>query len=347
MRVQSPLSNISDILKQTQNSAALYQSTLKKNEAATRAVLVDPILRALGWDTANTFMVEVEKTDVPTKTRVDYALYDSNNTVQVVVEAKSLGSDLHHPDIIKAIIQYAYTYGTEDIYVTDGIIWHHYTSFRPGSVTPSKALHIAQDDPIDCAAYLVQRLDAAKYWPEAPDIDALQQQINQLDSALSTLQQEVAQLRAAAQPEGKKSSAARSDDAAATLVASPTGPVDWEDLDRVPDVTGTKPNALRLPDGRTINVKSWLDVLRECCKFVLSHNPSVPLPFPDKAGKKVNLINTVRPPKGISSVEVQYHDRPVYLYLNYDANNHVRNALHVLTLLGAGQHWEKATVSYK
>jgi hypothetical protein len=62
MRFQSPLSNLCDVLIQIQDSANPYESTLTANEAATRAVLVDPVLRALGWDTANTNMVEVEKT---------------------------------------------------------------------------------------------------------------------------------------------------------------------------------------------------------------------------------------------------------------------------------------------
>ena len=87
MRIQSPLSNLCDVLDQARTSANQYQSTLRKNEAATRAVLVDPILQALGWDTANTFMVEVEKT--LDKTRVDYALFDSNGAVCVIVEAKA------------------------------------------------------------------------------------------------------------------------------------------------------------------------------------------------------------------------------------------------------------------
>ncbi len=62
MRIQSPLSNLSDVLAQIKDSANQYQGTLKKNEASTRAVLIDPVLRELGWDTANTYMVEVEKT---------------------------------------------------------------------------------------------------------------------------------------------------------------------------------------------------------------------------------------------------------------------------------------------
>lgn len=61
MRLQSPLSDLSEILMRVKDSADQYKPTLSGNEAATRAALIDPILRALGWDTANADMVEVEK----------------------------------------------------------------------------------------------------------------------------------------------------------------------------------------------------------------------------------------------------------------------------------------------
>ena len=86
MRFQSPLNNLCDILSQIKSSAKLYEKTLVKNEAATRAVLIDPILRALGWNTANTSMVEVEKTEGQ-MVRADYALKDKYDNVKIVVEA--------------------------------------------------------------------------------------------------------------------------------------------------------------------------------------------------------------------------------------------------------------------
>ena len=95
MRIQSPLSNLCDVLVHVRSSATRYEATLRKNEAATRAVLIDPILRALGWDTSNTYMVEVEKT--LSQTRVDYALYNQSSDVKVIIEAKPLGEDLNHP----------------------------------------------------------------------------------------------------------------------------------------------------------------------------------------------------------------------------------------------------------
>ena len=45
---QSPLANLGGVLRIVRESAISYAPTLRKNEAATRAVLVDPVLRALG-----------------------------------------------------------------------------------------------------------------------------------------------------------------------------------------------------------------------------------------------------------------------------------------------------------
>ncbi|MGI4760500.1 MAG: hypothetical protein ACRYF0_07335 [Janthinobacterium lividum] len=63
---------------------------MSKNEAATRAVLIDPVLRALGWDTTNLLLVEPERT-VENKQSLDYVLKDRSGKIQSVIEAKKLG----------------------------------------------------------------------------------------------------------------------------------------------------------------------------------------------------------------------------------------------------------------
>ena len=108
MRFQSPLSNLCDVLIQIQESANQYRAALTKNEAATRAVLIDPVLRALGWNTANTNMVEVEKT--MENVRADYALYDSNAIPQIIIEAKALGTKLDQKKLIISLVTYAFNF---------------------------------------------------------------------------------------------------------------------------------------------------------------------------------------------------------------------------------------------
>ena len=330
MRIQSPLSNLSDVLTQIKDSAIRYQATLKKNEASTRAVLIDPVLRTLGWDTANTYMVEVEKT--LDQARVDYALYDNNSTVRIIIEAKSLGTNLAQPTFIMSLVNYAFTFQLQDIFLTDGIIWQHFTNFQPGNVKVERILDIANDNPVDCAAYLVQRLDAAKFWPEEQTIDKLAQQVTQLESLVATLQQEVERLKvtSAAAVASTIPATSSTKQPVPQAISTPISPISYVDLEQVTDITGKRPSYFRLPDGTELTVKRWKDVLRESCKFALVSNPNITIPFPDRSGKKVALFSNVKPAAGISYVMEDYNGQTIFIYVNYDANNCVSNARYVL-----------------
>jgi predicted type IV restriction endonuclease len=58
----SPLVSLYQVIQQVRLNAAANTGIFQKNEAATRAALIDPILRGPGWDTANVRMVEPERT---------------------------------------------------------------------------------------------------------------------------------------------------------------------------------------------------------------------------------------------------------------------------------------------
>ena len=317
MKIRSPLANLTESLSQVLASAKLNMSTLQNNEAATRAVLVDPILQALGWNTGNPTMVEVEKTFL--QARVDYALYDSNGDVKVIIEAKKLGADLNNQSILLSLVNYAFTSGVKDIFLTDGLLWSHFTGFEPGILSPSTVLDLRKDALVEIAAYLVHRLDAARYWPEEKDVDELSQQINQLESTIANLEKELNLIRFGNKPE-EFINTQLSENVQADFVA----------LEKIGSVTGTTPSRLRLPDSTVISVKYWSDILREICKFAMESNPLISLPLPDRSGKKVNLFDIVRPHKGISYVEVEYQGKPVFVYTNYDANNCIANSIHAL-----------------
>jgi len=265
MRFQSPLSNLSDVLSQVKDAAKHYQETLTRNEAATRAALIDPVLRALGWDTANTNMVEVEKTLGQVK--ADYALFDYNKEPKVVVEAKSLGTNLNQPNLIMSLVSYAFQGRLNEVFLTDGIVWSHFDTFQPRNVSPAKTINIETDDPVACAAYLVQHLDAAQFWPEGETIDILAQKINELENTIATLQKDVASLRATCpvNPAG--------DGQIPTSRPSqiPPGMV-FVDLHTITDATGKGVASLRLPDGTVLNTKSWTAVLRACFGTMNSRN---------------------------------------------------------------------------
>ncbi|MEO6458458.1 MAG: hypothetical protein ABIO92_09345 [Chloroflexia bacterium] len=342
MRIKSPLSNLSETINQIKESAAQYRTTLQQNEAATRAVLIDPILQALGWDTANIYMVEVEKG--LDQLFADYALYDRNGNVGLIVEAKKLGTNLNDKAITMSMFKYAHNFGTKRIFLTDGLIWQYVTIGEPGDIAIDSR-NFTEDNALDCAAYLVERLDAARFWPEEESIDELAQRISQLESNLTTLQKEITQLKG---PQANDQTLARTPVSITTMpVKTPLPPASplntpseaaFVDLAHVGDIRKSIPSFLRLPDGTTLKVRRWKDVLLECCKLALSTNPNIPVPLPDRAGKKVKLINWVRPGQGLAFVEEQYKGQTIYIYTNYDANNCVVNAIHVLRQVPSSSH---------
>ena len=317
MEFNSPLTNLSKILMQIQESANVYRQTLITNEAATRAVLIDPVLRSLGWDTANTNMVEVEK--VVNNVRADYALYDSNAIVRVIVEAKALGTNLENQNVVMALVNYAFSFNLTDVFLTDGIIWNHFNDFRPGNLSPTRTINLRSDNPVDCAVYFVQHLDVAKYWPLEQSIDILSQRIDELENRIATLQTRVAELTANLQVEPQ-------------ILQTNQFPLQEEFvlLQDLTELAGRRPALFRLPTGEIKEVNTWKDILRESCKFTLGHNPSIPIPFPDRVGRRVSLFSYERPAHRVSYVTEQYNGRIIYIYLNYDSHNCVANALYVL-----------------
>ena len=127
--------------------------------------------------------------------RVDYALFDVYQEIQVIVEAKKLDANINDKDIFLSLVKYAFFFGVTDIFLTDGLRWHHFTDFKPGQQEPNKSLSLKDDNLVEVAAYLVQRLDAARYWPEDKDVDELSRQINQLTSEINSIKLELAKIK--------------------------------------------------------------------------------------------------------------------------------------------------------
>ncbi len=330
MQIQSPLSNLREVLAQAKAVASSpVSSTI--NEAVTRAVLIDPVLRALGWDIAKTQMIEVEKY-VSRSSQVDYALYNNEGNVKIVIEAKQLASNLVAQE--SQLVRYIHDFSQsgiilKSIILTDGMEWRFYDNFNIAPFQKTGSMNIVKDNLAEVAAFLVQKLDAANFWPEDQSVDGLADEVTQLRSDLSSLQQQMIRHIAGQLP-----------------TPLPPPPASWQDLAPNMNVAKTRPTSLRLPDGTIIPVRYWRDVLAEVCKFVLANVTTVPIPLPDRAGLKVNLLDMSPPPKGIGFITETYNGQSVYIRTNYAAENHVENALYILKRLPASFAGVKPAVIY-
>lgn len=119
-----------EVLPQIRERAARYRQPPGINEQNTKAGLIDPVIRALGWDTEDLDEVhrefKVKSADKP----VDYALLVLR-TPRLFIEAKSLGEDLSDRRWANQIMGYASVAGVEWVVLTDGDEYRIFNSHAP------------------------------------------------------------------------------------------------------------------------------------------------------------------------------------------------------------------------
>jgi predicted type IV restriction endonuclease len=100
------------------------------NEQNTKATLIEPVLRALGWDTEDVDEVAREYHVKRREKPVDYGLLDMR-TPRLFVEAKGLGQNLDDRKWAGQIMGYAAVAGVEWIVLTDGNDYRIYNAHAP------------------------------------------------------------------------------------------------------------------------------------------------------------------------------------------------------------------------
>lgn len=342
--MQSPLANLSNVLEMARDASINYEQTLKNNEAATRAVLIDPVLRALGWDVANPYKVEVEKTERYGKDRIsaDYAL-KSNSEVAIVIEAKKLGENLEQ--FHRQLIDYAFCFRIGRLFLTDGIRWEHFTDLQPYNFAPAQTFDLHSDDLGQVAAYLVQELDFALISPDEKQIDLLAEQVEQLRKEITDLKaienrvKTLESLNLESQNGEEKPEAeptpvvSESSDLSDATISKHSSEETWLPLENGPSVTGKKARKLRLPDGKEMDIRYWSDVLVEACRYALKVYPELQhrLPLSDKARGKTTLIQESEFRSGTNSKPIKVGEQEFHINVNYSAKDTVGNAVHVLS----------------
>jgi predicted transport protein len=99
------------------------------NEANTKALLIEPMLQALGWDTADLSQVEREHR-VYDNTSLDYAL-KIDGEARLFIEAKGVGKDLGDRSFIAQAVNYANNEGVLWCVLTNGLSYRVYKTNEP------------------------------------------------------------------------------------------------------------------------------------------------------------------------------------------------------------------------
>jgi hypothetical protein len=117
-------------------------------EENTKTVLIEPVLRALGWDVEDLDEVRKEFRYKSGDNPVDYALF-LLRTARLYVEAKALGENLEDRRWASQIMGYASVAGVEWVVLTDGNEYRIYNSHATVPVEEKlfRRVVIAADDP--------------------------------------------------------------------------------------------------------------------------------------------------------------------------------------------------------
>lgn len=243
-----PLGDLIDFVENLRLRVEEHQILLQQSEALTRYVLIDPLLRLLGWDTEDPNKVRPEYPNA--SGRPDYALCLNGKPV-AMLEAKSLGTALNE-DIVRRAMEYCTTQGVQYAIVTNGDRWEAY-DLSVFHATPDQRrkceFSVKADASHSCA------LSALYLWrpnlssgnaiaPAEPTfLGAMEPtMIGPSDGPVMTLDQ--------------------ANISSHTNEASPLVSADWVKLsDWNPPTKTPAPTVMRFPDGTESSVQKWKNLL--------------------------------------------------------------------------------------
>lgn len=148
------LDELYEQLRKLREDISEFSEYLEGNETGTRQVLIDPLLRVLGWEVADPKQVRLEfgisKLDGGKKF-ADYALMRNDEPV-AVVEAKRLHTKTLDAAVGAAMVE-AVERGIKYILVTDGDQWRVYDVFKAAGIKESLIVEFSLvSDPLSVSA---------------------------------------------------------------------------------------------------------------------------------------------------------------------------------------------------
>ena len=234
-----------------------HDAALRQSEALTRYALIDPLLRELGWDTANPEMVIPEYRSG--SGRADYALMSGDNPA-MMVEAKSLDTPLRD-GVLAQGINYCLMQGTSFFCVTDGRRWEIYETHKP---VPIDQKRIASFDLKDNPAQVC--LNALALWRSG--LESGQVGLGQAPVVGLPQQQPTPVEPHAVQPTPIEDPVVES----APTITAPTRE-SWLPLSEFnPSKRSTPPSEIKFPDDSTVLVETWKSLEIESIRWLVCND---------------------------------------------------------------------------
>ena len=234
-----PLESLLQLVQTLSDRIDNHGADLRQSEALTRYALIDPLLRELGWDTANPDMV-IPEYRVPNNQIADYVLLDNGHPV-MVVESKKLDEPLQSGRALDQGILYCAHTGSKHFVLTDGKRWEVYGA---SNTTPVISFDV-KDDPTQAC------LNALVLWQ--PSVMAGQVSVGQTPVLKPPEDAPIQETQATY-------------DAPSVVSGTTTSPVshdgNWRPLSVFNAVKGSSPPIqIRFPDNSTATVENWKSII--------------------------------------------------------------------------------------
>jgi len=276
-----------------------HGSKLSQNEMLTRYALVDPILRALGWDTEDPEQVVPEfQTEVG---RPDYILCHEN--LRIGVEAKRFGTaDRDFEQAYKRALPLWQSEGIRYYIITDGDRWVLWDISKPRKENPEPIVNIwlSRDNPGDAARQLL-----ALWRPAMPEVKVGA-------PLVATGEQESEERR---KPETRDETQLE------------------QSLQRLKEQVRpgqSPPTSIRFPDGKQEDLRTWKDLLVAVAKWALPKlKQKGKLPLDNLIQDQDRLIQNGR--QMLRPQDIGYG---WLMETNFSSKDCVRNAVRILEAAG-------------
>lgn len=301
------LEDLHELIETLQGRIDVHIADLQKSEALTRYALIDPLLRELGWDTADPNQVRVElplAKGYAQQGFADYALLGTDGKPRVVVEAKSLGTSLQQAAM--QALGYCNALGFPYFAVTDGRFWELYETFRPVPLPEKLVMKLDLKGPIARTC-----LDSMALWRSGV-VDG---------SMVAGASPVVGPAAIEPSPPTTRQS----------IESSP----EWRHVSDFKPQGGSKPAEVRFPDETVAVALSWADLIAEIVRWLSSEGYLSKDHLPIRLGKANSYFLSLDNDKGNGQPFQSF--RVVdgwYMHANYNAAAHMNNARGVIQRVG-------------
>ena len=299
------LEDLHSLIGTLQQRIADHGSALKQSEALTRYALIDPLLRGLGWDTGDPAQVLPEYRSAAGT--ADYALLGQSTKPQVIIEAKKLDTQLDLK-VRRQVTGYCQESGIPYAVITDGQHWEIYDVFKPAAMAES----------------VIVKLDLMEL-PAKTCLDALALWHPGVAKGTVTAGRDSVFERTEPEP------------AMTTLTEEPVVlGTDWHRLVDLKDVKGKKPTSVRLPDGQSPQISTFVELnlrvlawLTESGRLSASH---LPIRRPRSRSRFI-VATSPKHPTGKPFVNLKMVNL-LYVEMNFSATDQVKNCKEIIRHVG-------------